>query len=79
MTAVGVEDILELMGATKSWTDARRRIVAKTLFDIVKLEIAAILASKFLTDFDIRVKIAVVVVTLVTAGAAFSLYPTEGD
>jgi hypothetical protein len=79
LTGVSQDDIVEVMAITKIWTDARRRIVSKTLFDIVKLEVAAVFASKFLEGFQLPVKIAVVVATIITAMLAFSLYPKEGD
>jgi len=67
------------MSTDNAWTDARRRIVAKTLFDVLKIEVAAAYASRFFAEVPIRVKIALLSLMIVTAILAFLLYPKEGD
>ena len=67
------------MATTRAWTDARRRIVAKTLFDILKIAVAATFASKFFAEFTTAVKVAMVGSTLIIAFTAFVIYPKEGD
>ena len=65
------------MNATKAWTDARRRIVSKTLFDLLKIEVAAAFASKFFADFTAARQLAIISVMILTVIAAFVLYPKE--
>ena len=77
LTAPREEGILPLMGATKAWTDARRRIVSKTLFDLFKIEVAASFASKLFAEFAMPIKLVVIGVMLLTVVVAFVLYPKE--
>ena len=67
------------MSVTKAWTDGRRRIVSKTLFDLLKIEVAAAYASKFFADFVTLVKAALIGIMIVTAVLAFLLYPKEEE
>jgi hypothetical protein len=67
------------MRVQKIWSDARRRIIAKTVFDIFKIEVAAIFASKFFADFSLHVKVLIVLVMLSTALGGLLMYPPEGD
>jgi len=67
------------MAGDTVWTDARRRIVSKTLFDILKIEVGAAYASKFFAEFAIPVKIALIAVMIGTAGVAFTIYPREEE
>ena len=68
---------LEAMAEQTFWTDARRRILGKTLFDVFKLELAAIFASKFFVEFAPPVKWIMAAVTLATLVVALVVFPAE--
>ena len=79
LTGLRKNDILALMAVTKAWTDGRRWIVSKTLFDLLKIEVAAAYASKFFADVPTPIKAVLVGLMVGTAVAGFVLYPKEGD
>jgi len=64
---------------TAAWTDARRRTVAKTLFDLLKIEVAATYASNFFATLPIAAKVALSTLMLVTAVIAFFIHPKKRD
>ena len=59
------------------WSDARRAILGKTLFDVFKLELAAVFASKFFAEFASPIKWIMVAALLATLVLALVVFPTE--
>ena len=59
-------------------TQARREFLAKSLMDIVKLAIAAGLASGFFVAFGVPIRVALGLGILLSFVGAWFLYPPKG-
>ena len=59
------------------FTDFRREMIAKTLFDLLKFWVAAALASKFFLDFPFVVKSGMWVVMVAFAAGGIFICPPK--
>lgn len=59
------------------FTDFRRELVAKTLFDLLKIAVAAAFASKFFFEFSSIVKAGAVAIMVLLALSGFFFCPKK--
>ncbi len=61
------------------FTERRRDLVAKTLADLLKIAVAAALASKLFIEFPAPARLALATVTPLLLVAAFLICPKNGQ
>ena len=60
------------------FTDFRRTLIAKTLFDLLKIAVAGMLASKFFAEFPLSLRVSLVMATFVLLIMGILICPRNG-